>query len=98
MIPVLTVNDLVGRYVCVVDGGKMWVAHVDFYDEEFDDYFVHFLHPSGVQKSYWFPDDERKQCFKSSEQIKSTLPQPKLLGGSHLRYMFDTKSLSDITK
>ena len=51
VIPVLTVNDLVGGYVCGVDSGKMWVAHVDFYNEEFDDYFVHFLHPSGVQKS-----------------------------------------------
>ena len=85
VITVPTVNDLVDGYVCVVDSGKMWVAHVDVYDEEFDDYFVCFLHPSGVQRSYWFPDDEREQCFKSSEQILGTLPQPKLLGGSRLR-------------
>ena len=76
----------------------MWVAHVDFYDVEFDNYFIRFLHPSGVQKSYWFPDDEREQCFKSSEQIMSTLPQPNLLGKSRLRYMFHTISLSDIMK
>ena len=80
----LTTDDIVGSYVCVKEGGKIWVAHVDSFDKEFEDFFVCFLHPSGMQKMYWFPQDEHEQCFKTREQILGVLPHPKLIGGSRL--------------
>ena len=31
----LTTNDIVGSFVGVKEGGKVWVAHVDFFDKKF---------------------------------------------------------------
>ena len=76
----LTTDDIVGSYVCVKEGGKVWVAHVDSFDKKFEDFFVCFLHTSGMQKMYWFPQDEHEQCFKTREQILGVLPHPKLIG------------------
>ena len=61
--------------------------------QEFGDYDVRFLHPSGVKPAYWFPDDERERCFKTRDQILSVLPNPGLTGGTRIRYAFLTENV-----
>ena len=80
-------------YVCVEEGGKKWTAHVVCFDKEFHDYLIQFLHPPGLRQAYWFPDDELEQCLKSHEQILGVLPQPRLTGGSRIRYVFNSQLL-----
>ena len=80
-------------YVCVEEGGKKWIAQVVCFDKEFQDYLIQFLHPPGLRQAYWFPDDELEQCFKSHEQILGVLPEPRLTGGSRIRYVFSSQHL-----
>lgn len=82
-----------GSYVVVEESSKMWVGYVDHRDEEFGDYHVQFLHPSGVKKSYSFPDDNREQCFKCADQIIGILPTPTLTKSSRIRYSFPNDKL-----
>ena len=60
---------MVGSYVCVGKAGKVWVAHIDSFDEEFKDFFVCFLHPPKMQKMYWFPLDKCEQGFEAFEKF-----------------------------
>ena len=82
-----------GSYVVVEESSKMWVGYVDHRDEEFGDYHVQFLHPSGVNKSYSFPDNNREQCFKCADQIIGILPNPTLTNSSRIRYSFPNEKL-----
>ena len=82
-----------GSYVVVKEGSKMWVGYVDHRDEEFGDFHIQFLHPSGVNKGYSFPDNNREQCFKGRDQIIGILPGPTLAGGSRIRYSFPEEKL-----
>ena len=47
---------------------------------------------------YWFPEDEREQCFKTAEQILGVLSQPLLIGRSRSCYTFEAKSLTALMK
>ena len=71
----------------------MWVGYVDHQDQEFGDYHIRFLHPSGVSKTYSFPSDVREQCFKSVDQIIGILPDPTWAGASRIRYAFPEEKL-----
>ena len=66
---------------------KMWVGFVDEKDEEFGDFYIKFLHPSGGT-SYVFPPNQREQCFISKDDIIGVLPEPTLNAGSRIRYTF----------
>ena len=84
----------VGSYVVVEDSSKMWVGFVDRQDDEFGDYLIRFLHPSGVHRSYAFPDDSREQCFKSADQIIGILPDPSMAMTTRIRYYFEMDKLN----
>ena len=43
--------------ICKYDD-KVWVAFISSYDEEFDDFKVKLLCPSGYDKYYWYPEME----------------------------------------
>ena len=85
----MTTDDLVGSYVCVKEQEKVCgLLMLTFFDKEFEGFFVCFLHLSGMQKMYWFPQDKKhEQCFKTHEQILGVLLHAKLIGGSRLRNM-----------
>ena len=83
-------------YVVVEESSKMWVAYVDHRDEEFGDYHIRFLHPSGVNQSYSFPDNNREQCFKSADQIIGILPDPTVSGTGRIRFYFEMEKLKSL--
>ena len=79
--------DYVGNYVVVKYSSKMWVGFVDQKDEEFGDFHIKFLHPSG-KNSYAFPPNQREQCFMNNEDIVGILPEPTLNPGTRICYTF----------
>jgi len=79
---------LLGSYVVAEEGSKKWVGYVDFEDEEFGDYHIKFLHPSGIKAFYYFPNDDREHCFKSRENIIGVLSTLNLKAGSRIQYSF----------
>ena len=83
-------------YVVVEESSKKWVAYVDHQDKEFGDYRIRFLHPSGVNRSYSFPDNNREQCFKSADQIVGILPEPTVSGISRIRFSFEMEKLKSL--
>ena len=87
-----------GSYVVVEEGSKKWVGYVDHQDQEFGDYHIRFLHPSGVSKSYSFPDDVREQCYKGVDQIIGILPNPTVAGLSRIRHTFPKEKLKALMK
>ena len=51
-----------GDYVIYKYDDKVWVAFISSYDEEFDDFKVKFLYPSGYNKFYCYPEIEHS-CY-----------------------------------
>ena len=51
----LTNAKLVSSYVCVKECSKVWVAHVDSYDEKFEDHFQWCSQGGGGASEHWPP-------------------------------------------
>ena len=82
----LTTDDIVGSYVCVKEGEKFGLLMLTLLIKNLKIFLFAFYTRLGCKKMYWFPQDE---C----EQILDVFPHPKLIDGSHLRYMFEVNSL-----
>ena len=50
----LATDNIVGSYVCVKEEGKVWVAYVDSFDEEFEDFLFTFYTHLGYKKCIGF--------------------------------------------
>ena len=58
-----------GVYVVCKYDNKVWVAIINSYDEEFDDFKVKFLYPSGYNKYYYYPKIEDSLLCKGKDSI-----------------------------
>ena len=78
----------IGSYVvCMYDDLK-YLGLVLSNNEEFDDFEIDFLYPSGLNQNYFFPQRKDK-CFVSKDKIMGVLNTPSLRPGtSRIQYVF----------
>lgn len=89
----IKVNPKVGEYVLCTYNNKKWVGLVLLYSEEFDDFKIDFLHPSGYNTYYHFPQ-MKDECIVSRDSILHILSTPSLNHGtSRIQYKFTEKEL-----
>ena len=75
-----------------------WVGFVDSYDDEFGDFGISFLYPSGYKKYYYFPEKE-DFCHIIKENILGILCSPNIKAGTtRIQYAFDEAELKKIMK
>ena len=69
---------------------------MDSYDEEFGDFGISFLYPSGFCKYYYFPET-KDFCHVIIEHILEILPTPNLKAGTtRIQYEFNEAELKNI--
>ena len=65
---------------------------VEDHDEYYNDYKINFLKPSCIKEEYSFPE-KADICLVQKDNILSVLNDPKLVGGSRIKYSFNKKEL-----
>ena len=86
-------NPKCGDYVICKYDDKVWVAFISSYDEEFDDFKVKFLYPSGYNKYYYYPEIE-DSCHLDKKNILKILGTPSLKSGTQrIQYCFKTEEI-----
>lgn len=85
-----------GCFVGCVYEEKLWFGQVKNFDEEYGDYNIKFLHPSGIATSYTFPTKE-DACQVPTENIIGVLPAA-LKGGTRIQYTFQDIDMNNISK
>ena len=71
-------------------------AVVDSHDEEFDDFNINFLHPSGFSSFYYYPS-VKDTCNIDKHDIIKILSSPSLKPGTQrIQYSFLKKELQNI--
>ena len=85
-----------GEYVGCIYNKKVWYGIVEEYCEEFDDFIVNFLHPSGSSgtSSYYYPSN-KDSCAVPGHHILSVMSCPSLRGGSRIQYIFPKKEIGE---
>ena len=78
--------------VCSYDA-QLWVGIVRGIDEEFGDFCVEFLEPSGVKASYGFPSRKDICMVPPENLLGKPLSLPKLTGSTRRRYSFKMEEL-----
>ena len=72
--------------------------NVDSYDDEFSDFGISFLYPSGYRKYYHFPE-KKDFCHIIKEDILGILCSPNIKAGTtRIQYAFDEEALKKIMK
>ena len=92
------VDSKIGDFVVCTYNQLNWVGLVESYDEEFDDFGVSFLYPSGFNKFYYFPE-KKDFCHVIAENILGILPTSNLKAGTtRIQYQFNEAELKSIMK
>ena len=82
-----------GNYVVCKYDDKVWVAIINSYNEEFNDFKVKFLYPSGYNKYYYYPEIE-DSCHLNIKYIVKILAIPLLKSGTQtIQYCFKTEEI-----
>jgi hypothetical protein len=84
----------IGDYVVASYDNILWIGKVEDYDENYDDYLLNFLYPSGINIIYKYPERSDK-CRILKEHIVKILTPPRLISGSRLKYSFDHQELNE---
>ena len=83
----------INDFVCCTYDKNVWVGMIEEYNEEFEDYIIKFLHPSGVSPSYYFPP-RNDICPISVDNIlgsvNATLRPP-----HRIQYVFSPEELNE---
>ena len=75
----------------------VWVAIINSYNEEFDDFEIKFLYPSGYNKCYYC-HEIKDSCHLNKKYILKILATPLLKSGmQRIQYCFKTEEIK-ITK
>ena len=77
-----------GSFVACPYDSKLWIEVLEVYEENFNDFFVDFLHPNGINPSYRFPG-KKDECHIKTEDVLGLLPPPNLHDGSRIQYKFN---------
>ena len=77
-----------GSFVACPYDSKLWIEVLEAYEENFNDFFVDFLHPNGINPSYQLPG-KKDECNIKTEDVLGLLPPTNLHGGSHIQYKFN---------
>ena len=77
--------------VCQYDM-KWWIGLVKSKSEEFDDYFISFMTPSGQAKQYSWPDKE-DTCWIDKTNILCTIQCPAITSSSTRGFVFTSSDL-----
>ena len=85
-----------GEYVGCICDMQVWYGIVEEYCEEFDDYTVNFLHPSGSSRSsvYYYPSN-KDSCAVPGHHILTVMSCPTLRGGSRIHHIFPQKEIDE---
>ena len=78
-----------GEYVSCIYDKQVWFGIVEEYCEEFDDYKLNFLHPSGSSGAglYHYPSI-KDSCAVPGHHIITVMSCPTLRGGTRITYIF----------
>ena len=81
-----------GEYVGCICNKEVWYGIVEEYCEEFNDFIVNFLHPSGTSgaTAYHYPST-KDSCAVPGHHILTVMSCPSLRGGSRIQYIFPKK-------
>lgn len=78
----------IGDYVICSYTHSKWMGMILSYDEQFEDYEVDFLHPSGINDYYYFPKPVDR-CHITIDNIHAIMDNPLLKPGtSRFQYSF----------
>ena len=76
-------NPKSGDYVICKYDDKVWMAIINSYNEEFDNFKVKFLYPSGYNKySYYYYPEIEDSCHTNKKYIFKILATPSLKSGT----------------
>ena len=67
---------------------KLWIGMLEAYEETFNDFFVNFFHPNGINSSYQFLE-KKDVCHIKAEDVLRLLPPPNLRGSFRIQYKFN---------
>jgi hypothetical protein len=76
-----------GTFVACVYDDKWWIGIVREKSEDYDDYLITFLNPSGEAKQYYWPEKE-DYCWIEKSDIVCTLSTPNITSSSTRGYSF----------
>jgi hypothetical protein len=93
----INLNIEINNYIACIYDSELWIGIVEDHDEYYNDYKINFLKPSGIKEEYSFPE-KADRCLVQKDNILSVLNDPKLVGGSRIKYSFDKKELKDAFK
>ena len=79
-------------YIACQYNRKWWVGMVKDKSDEFDDYLVTFMTPSGLPKQYFWPSKQDTCCIEKAN-IVCTLQSPDITSTSTRGYSFSKSSL-----
>lgn len=74
-------------YVACVYDNKWWIGIVKDKSEDYNDYFISFMKPSGEAKQYCWPA-EGDNCWIDKSDIICTLPAPNITSSSTRGFSF----------
>lgn len=91
---VIKVKPKIGDYVVCSYNDKKWVGFILSYNEEFNDYEVDFLYPSGISEYYHYPEI-RDKCHVINEKCLGILDTVTLKAGTRrIQYQFAKAQLT----
>ena len=74
-------------FIACIYNNKWWLGLVKQFSEEYGDYLVSFMHPSGEAKQYFWRDKE-DSCWVEKTSIICTLQSPAISSSSTRGYSF----------
>ncbi len=64
-----------GSFVACPYDSKLWIEVLEVYEENFNNFFVDFLHPNGINPSYQFPGKKTSAILRPKMSLDFCLPQ-----------------------